>query len=244
MVRRDWAPVAGNTAKLVLDKIMTENALDDKVFEIVKILEQTAVDLREGKIPLNDLLITKQLTKNPEEYKDAQGLYHVKVALRMNSGGKLQKKFRTGDTVSYLFCTDGLPHHKLELMLQQQAQYKKEQAEAEPSTSEVKVETTVKLEPDPMYYLAQQVHPVVSRICEPIPGLDGARIAEALGLDPSSYKKRYAVNQEEASDDKLLGQESEAIKYKNCERFEFTCSTPGCEHKFRLENIFNVDEVR
>lgn len=37
------------------------------------------------------------------------------------------------------------------------------------------------LGPDAQYYLAQQVHPVVSRICHPIEGIDGALIATWLG---------------------------------------------------------------
>lgn len=34
---------------------------------------------------------------------------------------------------------------------------------------------------DVKYYLSQQVHPVVSRLCEPIDGIDAIQIAEALG---------------------------------------------------------------
>lgn len=34
---------------------------------------------------------------------------------------------------------------------------------------------------DTQYYLAQQVHPVVSRICDPIEGIDGVLIATWLG---------------------------------------------------------------
>lgn len=34
---------------------------------------------------------------------------------------------------------------------------------------------------DVKYYLSQQIHPVVSRLCEPIEGTDAARIAECLG---------------------------------------------------------------
>lgn len=34
---------------------------------------------------------------------------------------------------------------------------------------------------DNQYYLAQQIHPVVSRICDPIEGIDGALIATWLG---------------------------------------------------------------
>lgn len=34
---------------------------------------------------------------------------------------------------------------------------------------------------DTQYYLAQQIHPVVSRICDPIEGIDGVLIATWLG---------------------------------------------------------------
>lgn len=34
---------------------------------------------------------------------------------------------------------------------------------------------------DNQYYLAQQIHPVVSRICDPIEGIDGVLIATWLG---------------------------------------------------------------
>ena len=34
---------------------------------------------------------------------------------------------------------------------------------------------------DVKYYLAHQVHPVVSRLCDPIDGTDAAHIAECLG---------------------------------------------------------------
>lgn len=39
---------------------------------------------------------------------------------------------------------------------------------------------------DTQYYLAQQIHPVVARICEPIDGIDAVLIATWLGKCPSS----------------------------------------------------------
>lgn len=155
--------------RLILNEIMSEQSLDDKVFKICKILNEISVKLKEDNIALKELLITKQLTKNPTEYKSAQGLHHVQVALKMNQKGNLAKKFRNGDTVSYLFCTDGNPHHLSEL------------SQSASDSSSKTEENTPPLKPDPGYYLAQQIHPVVSRICDPIPGLDPARIAEALG---------------------------------------------------------------
>jgi len=229
---------------------MSEQGLDEKVFKICRILNEIAENLKSGNVLLKDLLITKQLAKNPEEYKDAQGLYHVQVALRMNKGGSLAKKFRNGDTVSYLFCTDALPHHLSEL------------AAARKVEGEDVAEVT--LTPDPNYYLAHQIHPVVSRICEPIEGLDPARIAEALGkpnliflikkkeaanwisaalqcwlfvtgMDATAFKRRRTVDE---SEDKSLGQESEAERYADCEKFCFKCPHPTCRQDIRLESLF------
>lgn len=52
---------------------------------------------------------------------------------------------------------------------------------------------------DTHYYLSQQVHPVVSRICEPIEGIDAILIATWLGEScgqqgtaPTSSKERYS----------------------------------------------------
>ncbi|EFP04455.1 hypothetical protein CRE_25701 [Caenorhabditis remanei] len=44
-----------------------------------------------------------------------------------------------------------------------------------------------------LYYLAQQIHPVVSRLVEPIEETDAVRIAEPLVLDSSNYKKAAAA---------------------------------------------------
>jgi DNA polymerase alpha subunit A len=43
------------------------------------------------------------------------------------------------------------------------------------------LKTNENLKVDVKYYLSQQIHPVVSRLCDPIEGTDAARIAESLG---------------------------------------------------------------
>lgn len=241
MVRRDWAPVAGATAKLILDEIMSEQPLDDKIYKSVKILNDVAAQLRGGNVPLKDMMITKQLAKNPEEYKDSQGLYHVQVALRMNKSGKLPKKYKNGDTVSYIFCNDGLAHHVIEVGTPMVKEVKVEPGKtatastSEENGNEVKTEPEPEiLQPDPAYYLSQQIHPVVSRICEPIPGLDAARIAECLGMDPTSYKRRRVV--EDNNDDNYLGEETEKEKYRDCEKFSFICTE--CRKEIVVESLF------
>ena len=92
---------------------------------------------------------------------------------------------------------------------------------------------------DSKYYLAHQVHPVISRLCDPIEGTDTAHIAECLGLDASGY--RHSLQQQEnQDDDALLGgvQISDEEKYKDCERLEIVCSSLTCGRKIILETPF------
>lgn len=41
-----------------------------------------------GAVPLGKFIITKQLTKKPEDYPDAKGQPHVMVAMRRKAAGK------------------------------------------------------------------------------------------------------------------------------------------------------------
>lgn len=113
----------------------------------------------------------------------------LQVALRMNSAGG--KKLRAGDTVQYVICEDGSG------LAPTQRAYHVEEVKAR---QELRVDTT--------YYLAQQLHPVVARLTEPIQGMEGARVASCLGLDPEQYRSR-AVEAEQGAQE-----EREEDKYR------------------------------
>ena len=159
-------------------------------------LEKIAKDLKEGNIGLPDLAITKSLTKDPNDYPDKKSLPHVQVALRMNSKGG--KKLRAGDTVAYVICDDGS-----QLAATQRAFH----------LEEVRENTSLKI--DIHYYLAQQLHPVVSRLCDPLDGTDASRIAQCLGLDPEQYRRaiRHEMNQDEENNIK------DEDRFRQCEKF-------------------------
>ena len=38
--------------------------------------------------------------------------------------------------------------------------------------------------------MTQQIHPVVTRLCEPIEGIDAYHVAQSLGLDPAGFKHK------------------------------------------------------
>lgn len=82
IVRRDWCQLAANTGKDILNKILADLSADERIAYIHEKLESIAKDLKEGNIALNDLSITKSLTKDPNDYPDKKSLPHVQVALR------------------------------------------------------------------------------------------------------------------------------------------------------------------
>jgi DNA polymerase elongation subunit (family B) len=88
--------------RYILEQILSDLEPDERLLRIHEHLERLRVDLEVGRVPLSLLTITKQLTKNPEEYADKKSLPHVQVALRLNehSGRKLKQ----GDTVPYIIC--------------------------------------------------------------------------------------------------------------------------------------------
>jgi DNA polymerase alpha subunit A len=81
---------------------LSDQEADERLFQIHEHLEKLRVDLEAGRVPLSLLTITKQLTKNPEEYADSKSLPHVQVALRLNEHGG--RKMKQGDTVTYIIC--------------------------------------------------------------------------------------------------------------------------------------------
>ena len=119
--------------------------------------------------------------------------------MRINSGGG--KKLRAGDTVQYVICEDGS-----QLAATQRAYH----------VDEVKTSESLKI--DIQYYLAQQLHPVVSRLCDPIEGMDGARVAQCLGLDPSQYKQQV-----ERVDDQIEGLVRDEDRFRGCDRLVVEC---------------------
>jgi DNA polymerase alpha subunit A len=156
------------------------------------------------------LEITKQLTKAPSEYSDMSSLPHVQVADRMNT--QKNRRFKKGDMIDYIICEDGTEN-------------------AAPKRGyhidEIKADSA-KLKVDKLYYLSQQIHPVICRLLEPIEGIDGAVIAEKLGLDPKDFRAKIAktnYNNNNDENDQMI--KSNEKKYRDCEKFMFPCA--GCK---------------
>ncbi|VDO71806.1 unnamed protein product [Haemonchus placei] len=120
--------------------------------------------------------------------------------------------------------------------------------------------------PDLHYYLAQQIHPVVSRLCTPIEETDAVRLAEALecrisreccgpafpivtirgffvlGMDASSYRRSAAAR---ASDNAAVEDEwawNGPVTYDHCESLSFVCPGQGCGNVLNIRKAIENEE--
>ncbi|XP_035271225.1 DNA polymerase alpha catalytic subunit isoform X1 [Anguilla anguilla] len=213
IVRRDWCDLAKDCGNYVIGQILSDQSRDTIVENIQRHLIEVGERVVNGTVPLTQFQIHKALTKDPQDYPDKKSLPHVHVALWMNSQGG--HRVKAGDTVSYIICQDGSN------LSPSQRAYAPEQLEKQGGLSL-----------DTQYYLAQQVHPVVSRICDPIEGIDAVLIATWLGLDPSQFR----AQQQHQREDEVGGvfgapaQLTDEERYRDCQRFTFACPECGTEN--------------
>lgn len=133
LVRRDWAPVAKKTQEKVLRAILEEGSPQ----KAAKIIKEVIEEIKEGKIPLEDLVIHTQLTKNPEDY--VQMAPHVLAAKKAIANGRNVSR---GAIIRYVVISGKEPISKRAIPLE-----------------DVNVSNY-----DPTYYIENQVLPAVSRI--------------------------------------------------------------------------------
>ena len=211
MVRRDWCPLAKQASHFALDRILSCNPREEVVTSIHEHLASIASAVRAGQVPLHKFVITKQLTKRPEDYPDAKNQPHVQVALRRRVAGR-RDGVAPGETVPYVICVEydeegnALP---VEKGLADRAY-----GPDEVSSSEGRLRIDIQ------YYIAQQIFPVVSRLVAPIEGTDMGRIAESLGLDPSRYRGGNINGSVRSREDALMAAVAgldDDDRFKSCE---------------------------
>ncbi|KAF9429224.1 DNA-directed DNA polymerase alpha catalytic subunit pol1, partial [Entomortierella beljakovae] len=233
MVRRDWCGLSQEVSKRVLDEILKSESGDrEKVVDSIhEYLRQVGKETREGLIPIEMFVVNKGLTKNPEDYADAKSQPHVQVALRLRSKGS---NIRAGDTVPYVICID-------ENAPTQKGSY----AERAYSPDEIMAPNSglkignvdYDIMRDFEYYLNQQVHPPIDRLCGPIEGTDATRLADCLGLDTSKFRSTTrAITGESEEYQTLTSQLSDAERFKDAEPLELRCRS--CQETYTCSGLF------
>lgn len=137
LVRRDWAPVAKKTQEKVLRAILEDGSPQ----KAAKIIKEIIEEIKDGKIPLEDLVIHTQLTKNPDDY--VQMAPHVLAAKKAIANGRNVSR---GAIIRYVVISGKEPISKRAIPLE-----------------DVDVSKY-----DPIYYIENQVLPAVSRIIQAI----------------------------------------------------------------------------
>jgi DNA polymerase alpha subunit A len=98
LVRRDWCVQSKDTGRFVLDRILSREDKETVIKDIHDHLEALAQKMRSGELPLDKYVITKGLSKHPNDYPDAKSQPHVHVAKMML---KENRPVNTGDHIPY-----------------------------------------------------------------------------------------------------------------------------------------------
>lgn len=183
LVRRDWCDISKQAGLHILDIILSDRTKEEiinLIFDFLKILGQK---MDRDEFPISDYEITKQLTKNVEDYADAKALPHVKVAKRLKEKGDLTIKANA--YIPYVVCLESVeentqgndnstPVHTSK-SLADQCYHPKE------------VQENPKLTLDIKWYKENQIIASVSRLCKHIEEIDMYQLANCLGIDASKY---------------------------------------------------------
>ena len=169
MVRRDWCVLSKRMGGDILDQLLNPiRTKEEAVVWLEEYLRAVGKEMVEHQLPLSQYVITKGITKMPDEYPDAKSQPHVLVAKRRMEAGE---RIRPGNEIPYVIC---------------QFEESPDLSVAERARSFEEADR-LGLRPDIGWYRAQQIHPPISRLCTPTGLADSARIAEWLGLDPSKF---------------------------------------------------------
>ncbi|KAK7272771.1 hypothetical protein RJT34_29594 [Clitoria ternatea] len=177
IVRRDWSLLAKELGDFCLTQILSGGSCEDVVESIHSSLMKVQEEMKNGQVPLEKYVITKTLTKPPDAYPDTKNP-HVLVAQRLKQQG-YSSGCSVGDTIPYIICYEQGGSSGGAAGVAQRARH----------PDELKQEQGTWLI-DIHYYLSQQIHPVVSRLCASIQGTSPERLADCLGLDSSKFRHK------------------------------------------------------
>lgn len=129
---------------------------------------------------------------------------------------------RSGDTIQYIVCTTDANGDASNTVLSDRCFAPEEIAR----NSSLRV--------DCEWYLGQQVHPPVARLCEHVEGTDSARIAACLGLDAQKYTNAVVANGKggvaadlEAASFTSMALVGKEERYRNLDPLVLTCLNCG-----------------
>lgn len=228
MKRREYSALSKNVSTYVLEQILSGENTETVVERIHEYLEVVSQEVKADKMPLDDFIIYKRLSKKLDEYNEqvSKSLPHVQVARRMQSRGV---SVRMGDVIPYIFCLaeDGSSSIK-----GAQANRAFHPDEIRRSDSNLKVDFD--------HYLACQILPPIERLCESIVGTDRACLANHLALDPTSFQST-SVTLSQADSRQFVTLDSQTpdqVRFAACEPLQITCGQ--CKEAFKFDGLMGI----
>lgn len=226
LVRRDWCVQSKDTGRFCTDQILSGQDSEVVVENILTNLEELAKKMRSGELPLEKYIITKGLSKHPNEYPDGKSQPHVQVAKTMLAN---DRPVNTGDHIPYIITAPIQPEGD-------QPPAKVPSATERARHPEEIARSNGVLKPDVEWYLMQQILPPISRLCEPIEGLTQQILADRLGLDSSRYNQ-HNRSSAELNDDDLIDYTPASLlkdeeRFKDVEKMRLFCFSCGVENDF------------
>ncbi|XP_057454382.1 DNA polymerase alpha catalytic subunit-like [Lotus japonicus] len=224
IVRRDWSLLAKELGDFCLTQILSGGSCEDVVESIHSSLMKVQEEMRNGQVPLEKYVITKTLTKDPEAYPDAKNQPHVLVAQRLKQQG-YSSGCSVGDTIPYIICYEQGGSSGSAKGIAQRARHPDE-LKQEKGTWLIDID----------YYLSQQIHPVVSRLCASIQGTSPERLADCLGLDTSKFQHKSSEASSVDPTSSLMFAADDEERYQGCEPLVLSC--PSCSGTIDCPPVF------
>jgi DNA polymerase alpha subunit A len=224
LVRRDWCVQSKDTGRYVTSQILSGQDTDTVIQNIYTHLEDLARKMRQGDLPIEKYVITKGLSKHPNDYPDAKSLPHVHVAKMML---KNNRPVNTGDHIPYVTTApiedSGSDEATKALSAVERARHPEEIARSDGV-----------LKPDVEWYLAHQILPPIGRLCEPIEGMSQQALAGILGLDVGRYSNNTRSSADQDEDVTLnftpASFLSDTERFKDVEKLRLFCHACGKEN--------------
>lgn len=223
LVRRDWCVQSKDTGRYVTEQILSGQDAETVAENVFSHLEMIAEKMRSGALPLEKYVITKGLSKHPNDYPDAKSQPHVHVAKSMLENNR---PVNTGDHIPYVITApqEGADPTVKVPSSTERARHPEEIARSDGI-----------LKPDVEWYLVQQILPPVARLCEPIEGLSKPLLAEKLGLDGSRFN--HAARSADMNDDDVLDYTPASLlkddeRFKDVRKLRLYCSSCGVDSVF------------
>jgi len=249
LVRRDWCELSKQVGIYILDIILSGKSKDDMTTQILDFLKD--VGERLAKEPGKDadaydysvFEITKQITKNIEDYGDARNLPHVRVAKRLREKGDLSIKMNT--FIPYIVCEER-PAAEGEGEKDQNQQnliIQNSKALSDKCFHSQELAVNPRLKVDIEWYKSNQIISSVLRLCKHISQINMHQLASCIGLDSNKFNsylsEKNKSNEIEEYNSMLSHNTKDKGFLKIQSKYGLEIKCYNCSEKRTLDKIFS-----